>query len=330
MEIAPGIHLVKVLIPNNPLGHLNTYLVEGKTGWVMIDTGWYTPEAFDSLQKGLADIGLVFSDIETIILTHIHPDHFGLAGRIKHVSPATKLLMHQLEADCIEPRYIKFSDLQKKMGKFLLRHGVPPMDRAILEASSLPLLEFVRITFPDQKLFGGEVISSGVYDLEIIWTPGHSIGHICIYEPQNQILFAGDHVLPTISPNVSSHVQSGDNPLGDYLHNLKKLEALPVKKVLPAHEHVFDDLGKRINEIRLHHDTRKTEILKAMNSGHRSAFDISSQISWKGPDSGWEHLGAFQKRIAVAETIAHLECMRWEGDVNKIVQDDIVTYDCRR
>ena len=103
-----------------------------------------------------------------------------------------------------------------------------------------------------------------------------------------------------------------------------------VKKVLPAHEHVFDDLGKRINEIRLHHDTRKTEILKAMNSGHRSAFDISSQISWKGPDSGWEHLGAFQKRIAVAETIAHLECMRWEGDVNKIVQDDIVTYDCLR
>jgi len=85
--------------PQYSLGHLNTYLIQGKEGWVMIDTGWYTPEAFDSLNKGLRDLGLVLSDIDTIIMTHIHPDHFGLAGRIKHASPATKLLMHQLEAD---------------------------------------------------------------------------------------------------------------------------------------------------------------------------------------------------------------------------------------
>ena len=99
MKIAPGIYQLKIPIPDNPLGHLNCYLIEGKNGWLMVDTGWHTPEAFSSLDTGLRDLGLALSDIATIIVTHVHPDHFGLAGGLKLISPATQLLTHQLEAD---------------------------------------------------------------------------------------------------------------------------------------------------------------------------------------------------------------------------------------
>ncbi len=125
MEIAPGIYQVKVPIPDNPLGYLHAYLLEGKKGWLIIDTGWNTPDALAALETGLKELGLTLEDIATMIVTHVHPDHFGLAGRIKHTSPKTELLTHRWEADLIESRYIKFSELQDEMAAMLQRQGVP-------------------------------------------------------------------------------------------------------------------------------------------------------------------------------------------------------------
>lgn len=326
MEVAPGIYQIKVPIPNNPLENLNCYLVEGKEGWLMVDTGWFTPETFDSLKNGLAGLDIAFTDIATIVVTHVHPDHFGLAGRIKHLSPNTQLITHQLESDLIEPRYIKFSELQHKMSAMLRRHGAPSSELLALKSSSMPAIEFVRVTFPDSTLYGGEIISTGRYDLEVIWTPGHSIGHICLYEPENQLLFSGDHILPNITTNVSYHVQSGDNPLGDYLNALHKIENLPVKKILPAHEHVFTDLRGRITKLIGHHDDREAEIQQAVLKGLHSAYEISSQISWNIPDLDWDKLPSLHKRIALLETAAHLECMRWEGKIQRIIEDGLVTF----
>jgi glyoxylase-like metal-dependent hydrolase (beta-lactamase superfamily II) len=326
VEIATGIHQIKVPIPDNPLGNLNCYLIEGKSGWLMVDTGWYTPDAFSSLEAGLKSLGLILTDIATIIVTHVHPDHFGLAGRIKHLSPKTELLTHRWESDLIESRYIKFSELQDKMAAFLQRHGVPQTGLSALRSASMPALRFVMVTLPDRVLYGGEIITAGIYDLEVIWTPGHSPGHICLYEPQNQLLFSGDHILPKTSPNVSYHVQSGDNPLGDYTNALSKLQNLPVTKVLPAHEDIFTDLRGRIEQMMNHHNKRKTEIQQTIAKQPHNAYEVSSQISWNIPDRDWERLSPLHKRLAVTETIAHLESMRWEGTVVRITKDDSVSY----
>jgi len=330
MEIATGIHKLNVSMANSPLANLNCYLIEGKTGWTMIDTGFFIPESFDSLKAGLDDLGITFTDIANILVTHIHPDHFGLAGRIKHLSPNTLLLMHHFEAGLIESRYVKFSDLQAKIGVMLERHGVPSFDASIFKSASMPTLEFVQITFPDRTFFGGEVFSTGIYDLEIIWTPGHTIGHICIYEPKNRLLFSGDHILPIITPNISYHVESGDNPLGDYLCALHKIQNLPVATVLPAHEHIFTDLRGRIDEITQHHATRKTEILKILEKNTCNAYDISGQLTWNISGSDWESLPALHKRSAVMETIAHLESMRWEYLVERLIEDDLIFYCLQR
>ena len=326
MEIAPGIHQLKVLIPDNPLGHVNCYLVQGEDGWLMVDTGWFTPDAFNSLESGLKDLGITLTDIASIVITHVHPDHFGLAGRIKQVSPGTRLLTHRWESDLIESRYIRFSELIDKIAVMLERHGVPTGNLSELKSASMPALQFVTVTLPDETLFGGEILSTGVYDLEVIWTPGHSPGHICLYEPQNQLLFSGDHILPTTTPNVSYHVQSGDNPLGDYIGALHKLKSLTVAKVLPGHKHTFTDLRGRIEEIEEHHNQRKADILEVIANRPHNAYEISCQIPWTDNKVSLGQLTALHKRFAVTETIAHLECMRWEGKVQKIVQDDSVSY----
>jgi glyoxylase-like metal-dependent hydrolase (beta-lactamase superfamily II) len=325
MKVAPGIYQLKLPMSDSPLRHLNCYLIEGKDGWLMLDTGWHTPDTFNTLETGLRDLGLDVADIATIVVTHIHPDHFGLAGKIKHLSPRTQLLMHRWESDLIESRYINFANLRDKIGAMLQRHGVPLLNMSALQSASMPALQFVTVTFPDDVLYGGEIINTGVYNLEVIWTPGHSPGHICLYEPQNKLLFSGDHILPSITPNVSYHVQSGDNPLGDYLYSLQKLRNLPVDKVLPAHEHIFSNLQGRIQEIVDHHNRRKGEIQQAIAKEPHNAYEISSKITW---DIGltWEQFPDLQKRFAVMETIAHLECMRWEGIVRRTVKGNSILY----
>ncbi|MFC1945899.1 MBL fold metallo-hydrolase [Chloroflexota bacterium] len=326
MEIASGIYQLKVPIPDNPLGHLNCYLIEGNNGWFIIDTGWYTVEAFNYLEAGLKDLGIAFTDISTMIITHVHSDHFGLAGKIKQVSPRTELLTHQWEAVLIESRYIKFSDLRDKISAMLQCHGVPLLDRLSLEKASMPALKFVTVTFPDRVLYGGEIISTGVYNLEVIWTPGHSPGHICLYEPQNRLLFSGDHILPSITPNVSYHVQSGDNPLGDYVYALHKLQNIPALKVLPAHEGIFTDLRGRIEQIVEHHDKRKNEIQNVLADEFHNAWEVSSTLTWNTPGLTWDNLPPLHKRGAVTETIAHLECMRWEGTVRRKIDGNCISY----
>ncbi|MBN2062653.1 MAG: MBL fold metallo-hydrolase [Deltaproteobacteria bacterium] len=326
MELAPGIFKIKVPIPDNPLEHLNCYLIKGKEGWLMIDTGWYTPETFNSLKKSLDKLGIALTDIATIVVTHIHPDHFGLVGRIRQISPATKLITHKFEGELIESRYIKFHELRQSMEFLLRRHGVPSSRISELKSSSMPAMEFVSVTFPDSTLYGGEIISTGFYDLEVIWTPGHSIGHICLYEPKNRFLFSGDHVLPKITPSVAFHIQSGDDPLGDYLNALHKIEKLPTKKILPAHEEIFTDIHRRVAEIVKHHENRNEEIRKVIFNGYHSAWEISSHITWNVRDSKWTSLSPLTKRLAVMETVAHLEYMNWRGRVKRILRKNLVEY----
>ena len=330
MEIASGIFQLRVPIPDNPLGHLNTYLIEGKDGWLLIDTGWPTPEAFSSLEAGVKDLGLTLSNISKIILTHAHPDHYSLAGRIKHLAPDIELFTHPLEAGLIESRYLRFSELQDKMETMLRQHGLPEPEISSLRSDSMPGRRFMKVSLPDRFLYGGEIIGTGIYDLEIIWTPGHSPGHICLFEPKNRLFFSGDHILPLTTPNISSHNQSGDNPLGDYLCALRKLRYVQADRILPGHEHIFIDLRGRIDEIINHHRKREEEIRLAIEKKSLNAYEISSMITWDNPEKTWEQLPPLHKRFAILETVAHLEFMRRDGKVEKCFMNDGLFYGLRQ
>jgi glyoxylase-like metal-dependent hydrolase (beta-lactamase superfamily II) len=327
IEVTPGIYRMPLPLPVPTLSHINTYLVKGDKGHLLIDTGWNTAESFDSLKEQLAELGVSGGEISQIVVTHAHPDHYGQAGKLKKLFGAT-LYFHHLEKDFIETRYVHMDELLQELGRWLQRNGVPQERLAELRQASLPLLKFVTPTMPETTLYGGETITCGDFSLNVLPTPGHAPGHICLYEPDKKILFSGDHILPTITPHVGLHPQSGPNPLGDYLDSLERLKTLEVEIVLPGHEQPFTEFKERIEGITLHHRLRNAEILAAINSKAKTAFELSTEITWLHDVNGvgWDKLGSWDRRMAILETLAHLEAMRAKGELGKFNRDDVRYY----
>lgn len=326
-EVTPGIHRLQLPMPVASLEYINAYLVQGDNGYLLVDTGWNTSQAFDSLEKQLAEIGIDIQDISRIILTHIHPDHYGLVGKLKQLSQA-EIILHYLEKSLIESRYVNMDALLQQMGQLLRANGVPPAEVSELQTASAEMLKFVAPIQPDITLHGGETISTGIFTFQVLWTPGHSPGHICLYEPTKKVLLSGDHILPAISPNIGLHPQSSDNPLGDYINSLNEIKRLDVNLVLPGHESPFTALTKRIEELIQHHEQRNSKILAMLKVKPKTAYQIVAEMTWLSDTNGvgWQNLPAFHRRLAISETMAHLESMRFSGKINKFFSNGTIYY----
>ncbi len=326
-EIRPGIRQFKIPIPDNPLGYTNSYLVQGDGECLIIDPGMNNDAAFDSLQRELTEVGVAFEDISRIIATHSHPDHYGLCGRVKQLSQA-KILAHHLARDQLQVMSHNRQERLQQMEQWLRLNGEPDFDPSEFQRGAPRMPHFTKPTMPDVVLQSGETIAVGSFSLKVLWTPGHSPGHICLYEPTQKIFFSGDHVLPVITPHISLQPQSDGNPLGDFLNSLNMVKQLDVNLVLPAHEHLFYDLPARIDEIIQHHQQRNSEILETIKSEPKTAYQISTVITWMPSLGGvsFQDLAPWDKRMAVSETLAHLEAMRVDGRVDKSPRDNIIYY----
>lgn len=323
-EVLSGLYQLKVPIPNNPIGYVLPYLIPGDDGYTLVDSGWNTPEAFAALEAELKEVGVSFEQIKRLLITHVHPDHYGLAGRIKEVCGA-EVIVHQRERDFIRSRYRQPEQLLERMANWLTENGVPDDEMPDLQQSSMPARAFVVPVDPDTVLWGGETLDFGIYRFEVYWTPGHSPGHLCFYERAQRVLLTGDHVLPTVTPNVSLHPQQQGNPLGDYLASLERLMPLEVEQVLPAHEHSFTDLQGRLHEIVDHHDTRLDEMLAIVGDDGATAYDVASGIIWTtGTFQSFSH---WTRRAAISETLAHLEYMVYQGRLHQTKENGIIRYE---
>ncbi len=332
MEIVPGIHQLRLPVPM--LGDLlavNAYLVQGENGCLLIDTGWNTNQTFNALEKQLGEIGTSPRDISLIVITHFHPDHYGLAGRLVQLSGA-KVALHRIEKAFIDARYLNMSQLLDETARLLRRHGVPESELPRLQKASLGVRQYVSPIAPDVTLEGGEDIPSGAFNFQVIWTPGHSPGHVCLYDRERKILISGDHVLPNTFPNVGLHPQSGEDPLGHYLRSLSVVEQMDVNLVLPAHEHVFTGLRDRISEVRRHHESRRAAISRVLEDGPLSAYEVSRRIPWilNGVTMSFEKLPALDKRLAVMSTLAHLEPLCAAGQAERIDGNGTQLYSLSR
>ncbi|MCI0778169.1 MAG: MBL fold metallo-hydrolase [Chloroflexi bacterium] len=323
-EVLSGLYQLKVPIPNNPIGYVLPYLIPGDDGYTLVDSGWNTPEAFAALEAELKEVGVSFEQIKRLLVTHVHPDHYGLAGKIKEICGA-EVIVHQRERDFIRSRYRQPEQLLERMANWLIENGVPEDEMPDMQQSSMPARAFVVPVDPDTVLWGGETLDFGVYRFEVFWTPGHSPGHICFYERAQRVLLTGDHVLPTVTPNVSLHPQQQGNPLGDYLASLERLMPLEVEEVLPAHEYSFPDLQGRLREIIDHHDTRLDEMLAIVGDDGATAYDVASAIVWTtGTFDSFSH---WTRRAAISETLAHLEYMVYQGRLHQTKEDGIIRYE---
>ena len=324
VQIMDGLLQLRVPIPNNPLGWVLPYLIEGDDGWTLVDSGWNVPEAFDALEQQLDDAGVGFRNLRTLLVTHIHPDHYGLAGQVKERSGAT-VIIHQRERDLIRSRYRNPQQLLATMGEWLVAQGVPRDSMDDLKTSAMPVRAFVDPVEPDEVVWGGERLSIGRFEFEVWWTPGHSPGHICFLERAKKFILTGDHVLPTITPNISVHPQQQGNPLGDYIASLKRLEDLDVTRVLPAHEYSFEDLRGRLREIERHHDERLDEMMACVADGPITAFEIARKIKWV--TGALDTFSPWMQRAALGETIAHLDYLVIEDRLSRRTENGIQYYE---
>lgn len=313
-RVRPGLWSIPVPIPNNSLRYVFVYVFETDAGPYLVDAGWNTDDAFDALSAGLEHAGFAIGDVQGVMVTHIHPDHYGLAGRVREASGAW-IALHPADAALIHDRYDEPTDLLERVGMMLRRVGAPADELLSLQNASMPVRAFVTSVQPDVLLEDGESPEVPGWELVALWTPGHSPGHLCFWEPRNKLMLSGDHVLPRITPNIPFHPQAGADPLSDFLRSLERLEGYGSEEVLPAHEHRFVGLDSRLAELRAHHERRFAEVLAAIADGVTTAWDIAACMGWSRP---WGRIEGFMRRAAVGEAMAHLRALEMRGAVREV------------
>jgi glyoxylase-like metal-dependent hydrolase (beta-lactamase superfamily II) len=307
--VRPGLWSIPVPIPSNALRYVLVYAMETDKGPYIVDAGWDTDDAYQTLSAGLQQAGFAMADVQGVLVTHIHPDHYGLAGRVREASGAW-IGLHPADAALIKFRYTEPEALIKGMGSQLRLLGAPEDERATLESASMAVRPFVWAVEPDILIEDGDKPEVPGWDIHAIWTPGHSPGHLCFWDNGNRLMLSGDHVLPRITPNVSLHPQSGDDPLGQFLDSLDKVGRYDAVEVLPAHEHRFVNLLGRVNQLKAHHEERLIEAMDLISGGADTAWEIAGQMAWSRP---WNRIEGFMRRAAVTEIFAHLRLLERRG-----------------
>ena len=310
-RVAGGLWSIPVPLPDTPLRYVLVYAIELGDGVALVDAGWDTEEAWAALADGLATLGGSIADVRGVAVTHIHPDHYGLAGRIREASGAW-IGLHPADAALLEGRYVAPEGLVASMADLLEVCGVPAAIVPDLAGSSMQVRAFVRMAPPDRLIEDGDALELRGWDLRAVWTPGHSPGHLCFHSESRRLLLAGDHVLPRISPNISVHAQQPVNPLADYLASLGAVEHLACDEVLPGHEWRFTGLAERVEALRAHHARRLDEVCTALQEGPLTCWELTTRLTWSRP---LETTSAFIQRVASGETLAHLVLLEGEGAV---------------
>jgi glyoxylase-like metal-dependent hydrolase (beta-lactamase superfamily II) len=313
-NVRPGIWSIPVPIPNNPLRYVLVYALELDSGVALVDAGWPTDDAWLALNAGLAEAGGSISDVQAVVVTHLHPDHYGLAGRVREASGAW-VGLHPADAKLLESRYHDTDGLIERMRELLEMSGVPEAQLPDLNMASMEIKATLNVALPDRLIEDDQMLDLPGWDFRAVWTPGHSPGHICLHSDQHKLLLSGDHVLPRITPNISFHSQAFANPLGDYLESLAKVRALHPEEVFPAHEYRFSGLDDRLDFLESHHAERLREIEGILEKRPGiSSWDTTLALSWSRP---WADIPDYMQRAANGETLAHLVLLERAGRVTR-------------
>lgn len=312
-QVRPGLWSIPVPIPNNPLRYVLVYAFELRSGVAIVDAGWDTGEAWKALVEGLGLAGFGVRDVRAVLVTHIHPDHYGLAGRVREESGAW-VALHPADAALLPARYgMDVEGLLVGMRALLRDCGVPEQVVAELSGASMGIRDFVRLVEPDVLLQHGNRVDLPGCDLVALHTPGHSPGHVCFFDRARSVLLSGDHVLPRISPSITVHAQQTGNPLADFLEALAAIRELEVREVLPAHEWRFDSLRLRVGELLAHHRRRLGEARATVDeSPGLTCWEATRRLRWS---RDWGDITGFMRRAAVGETLAHLVFLESRGRI---------------
>ncbi|MCS6827031.1 MAG: MBL fold metallo-hydrolase [Caldilinea sp.] len=317
-EVASGIHRVRLPLPF-ALNHVNCYLLEDGDGWTVLDTGLHRPEIYAGWQAAFTQLGIALDDVRRIIVTHMHPDHIGLAGRLQRETGAT-VFMSPREWEVAEAAWVHGERQDEALPAYLRRVGAPPEVGAIVASQQQKLRQMTQPTPVNVAFLNpGETIAMAGRRFEVIHAPGHADGQIIFYAPSDRLMLCGDQVLQQITPNIGLWPSTQPNPLKRYMDSLRSLMALDVAVALPGHHAPITDWRGRLCELLRHHEER-LEVAYAAAADGATALEASYAIF------NFDRLTPHEIRFAVAEALAHLEYLAEEGRLERYEKDGFVAY----
>ncbi len=316
-SLGHGIHTIPAPLPFPSPRWVNVYLIERPDGLVMIDCGVDWEPGHQALMEGFASLGLEPEAVDTLIVSHLHPDHVGMAPRLV-TEWGCRVVMHRRAATLYE-RYNDTPGFERWLAALARRHGVPPDLQPVI-ANLGPRPDFMPpIGPPDVVVDDGERIDlGGGRFLEVVHTPGHEPSHICLRDSRTGILFAGDHVLGRITP-VIMYDAATDDALGDYLGSLRRLLELRIGLTYPAHGTIVERGAARVSQILLHHERRLAGMEEVVSLGPATAWQVMGHVFRP-------HLSTMEQRLALRETVAHLEHLKIGGRLTAFDEDAVLWY----
>lgn len=273
------------------------YLVLADDGVHLIDPGWDSEPNWRRLEGAIRFLGRDPLELRSITITHLHPDHLGMAERVRSETGAV-IAMHELEAKALDElsRGIGPAGAREKLDSW----AVPEDRRAELLEALDRRSKWKRVS-ADVLLSHGDLLDIPGIDLEVLHTPGHTSGHVSIADRERKLIFTGDHLLPNQFSGVGLGGTSSSNPIDDYFDSLDLLADFEDFEVLPGHGYRFLGITERAEAIRAHHSSRSAEVA-AIDSG-LPAWRVAEQLSWT---DGWSNLRGLALLSALAQTELHL------------------------
>jgi len=316
-KVAENLYKKTVPLPNNPLRDINAYIITGEKN-LLIDTGFNRPECEEALQSAFDELGIRETDL---FITHLHSDHCGLIG--KFASASSTIFAGETDGELIN---FETGNLYWRMlDDLFVRYGFPKADfgRNTDIHPGRKYCQDKRVDFTYVK--EGDVLQYGGYHLQVVETPGHTPGHMCLYDAEKKLLLCGDHILGTITPNICIEL-STDNPLQEYLDSLKKVEKLDVQLLLSSHGTPVEDMYARIRELYRHHRDRLAEVMQILGNDWKHAYTVARDMTWEIDCKNWDEFPAPQKWFATGEAISHLQYLYAAGKVSREERNGVYHY----
>ncbi len=332
-EVAPGVLRLQLPIAVPGLGHVNCYALEDDRGYAIVDPGLPGPDSWARLTQRLAAAEIPLNRIHSVIVTHSHADHYGGATRVAVESGGSEIITHEsfavpwdpFEDLGTDPTAVTDGAAADAEPNALMRRrtpwgGPPPVPpvEIVERIRALPreIRESIRAPKPTATLGDADTVQLAGRTWVAVHTPGHTADHLCLYDPEHEILLSGDHVLPTITPHIGG-LGAREDPLREFFDSLDRLLTMPIRTVLPAHGGVFHQIGDRVGDIHRHH-ARRLDHLRELGiaEGPMGVVEFSHQLF---RERSW---GA----LAESETYAHLEHLRILGEATATWEDEHLVY----
>ncbi len=304
--VAPGVFRIPLPLPDDGLRAVNVYVLEDADGPLLVDSGQTLASSRSQLAAGLAEIGHRLQDVRRFLITHVHRDHYTQAVTIRR-ELGTHISLGSGEQPSVAKVREPGIDRVAAQLELLVTCGAQELcnsNRGLDDGLPADLWED-----PDQWLVGGDVVEHGSRHLDVIETPGHTRGHVVFRDRSAPLLFAGDHILPRITPSIGFEPSVSPLPLRDYLASLRLVRSYDDTWLLPAHGPVTKSVHDRVDQLLEHHAQRLTASWRHVDAHHRTALEVAQQLRWTRHARALADLAPVDQMLAVLETKAHLDVM---------------------